>query len=418
MQSAICAKDGFGLMPLSFRPGCLKKLLGHCEFVIDAEFIQIAEEKLSYENVQEVLGSNGQIELVMVDGRRHRLRCAGDHAALASLIQQLAAEYNEYQDYRKNADHKDIDAGMQFFARALDFRARPFVWAADILLTTAAVNHFSDIHLEPIDAESARLTFRAAGQIRQSLQISMQHQSRLLARFKFLAGCHSHIAETAQEGAFHQENFDVRLSTFPTDFGERAALRIITTLAFPDLDALGWPKALVESWRRRLSGKRGLFVISGPVGSGKTTAMYASLGELASSERGLRVVTVEDPVEAKIPGICQASLDTRRDNSLAEAFKHLLRQDPDVIALGEIRDSTCVKEALQAALSGHLILATFHAGSPTEAVDRIKQMGIEDYLVFSGLRGILHLELENVSGKLQPLATYADYQDVRMQKKL
>jgi len=296
---------------------------------------------------------------------------------------------------------------LQLFENCLNFRGLPYVWAVDILLTTAALNHFSDIHLEPLDSSSARLTFRAAGQIRQALDIDLYHQQRLLARLKYLAGCHSHIADSAQEGAFKQDNYDVRLSTFPTDNGERAALRIISAVSFPDIASLGWQSELAKEWMSNLQSNRGLFIISGPVGSGKTTAMYASLSQLADSDSNLRVVTIEDPVEARIHGICQSSLDSTREKDLSIAFKHLLRQDPDVIALGEIRDSACIKEALQAALSGHLILATFHAGSPAEALDRIKQMGVEDYLVFSGLRGILHLELKNNNGRPQPLAKFA-----------
>ncbi len=396
--------DGFGLMPLTFRPGRLKRLLGHSEFSIDAEFVEVSGQRLLYSELLEVSSETGRLNLELADGRRFALRSGHNSSALAALIRQLAAQAREYEAYRSAATGYSLDDCMQLFEKVLGFRALPYVWAAEILLFTAAANHFSDIHLEPVDANASRLTFRAAGKIRQSVDISMYHHQRLLARLKYLAGCHSHISDSAQEGAFRQADFDVRLSTFPTDHGERAALRIITALAFPDVASLGWGAGQAENWLARLQSNRGLFIISGAVGSGKTTAMYATLSELAASDRGLRVVTVEDPVEARIPGICQASLDSTREKDLAVAFKHLLRQDPDVIALGEIRDSACIKEALQAALSGHLILATFHAGSPAEAVDRIRQMGIEDYLVLSGLRGILHLELKNTGSGLQPLA--------------
>ena len=396
-------------MPLTFRPGRIKRLMGHSEFSIDAEFVEIPGQKLFYSDLQEVTVEGAGLKLALADGRSYSLRSAHDSEALAGLIRQLAAQAREYEAYKSSLAAFSIEDSMQLFEKTLGFRALPYVWAANILLTTAAANHFSDIHLEPLNAETARLTFRAAGKIRSSRDIGLNHQQRLLARLKYLAGCHSHIADTAQEGAFRQENFDVRLSTFPTDHGERAALRIITALAFPDVASLGWEAGPADNWLNHLRSNSGLFIISGAVGSGKTTAMYASLSELAVSGKELRVVTIEDPVEAKISGICQASLDSTREKDLAVAFKHLLRQDPDVIALGEIRDSACIREALQAALSGHLILATFHAGSPAQAIDRIKQMGVEDYLVFSGLRGILHLELKHNNGHLQPRASFVAY---------
>lgn len=154
--------------------------------------------------------------------------------------------------------------------------------------------------------------------------------------------------------------------------------------------------------------KRSFYIISGQVGSGKTTAMYAGLSELANRDAQLRVVTIEDPVEARIAGICQSSLDSMKDLGLAQAFKHMLRQDPDVIALGEIRDRECLKEALQAGLSGHRVFATFHAGRGSETIARIKQMGVEDYLVLQGLKGIIHLELKYENGQAQAAAEIID----------
>lgn len=409
LQQQTQENDDFGLMPLVIKPGRLKKLLGHREFVIDAECLLMPGRKLLYSELKDIRVDGRQLNFELVDGKSLALRSAANNPALADLIKQLAGQAREYADYKADPATFDIEDSMCLFAKMLGFRALPYVWAADVLLTTAAVNHFSDIHLEPLDNKLARLTFRAAGKIRQSLDIDLAHQQRLLARLKYLAGCHSHIADTAQEGAFKQDSFDVRLSTFPTDLGERAALRIISALGFPDIESLGWSRDLATNWLQALQNNRGLFIICGPVGSGKTTAMYASLSEISASGEGLRVVTIEDPVEARISGICQSSLDSTREKDLAVAFKHLLRQDPDIIALGEIRDSACIKEALQAALAGHLILATFHAGSPAEALDRIKQMGIEDYLVFSGLRGILHLELKIIEGRLQPMAKFVRY---------
>ena len=233
-----------------------------------------------------------------------------------------------------------------------------------------------------------------------------QHD-RVTARLKHLAGCLAHIADTAQEGAFRHGGISVRVSTFPAGNGERVSLRIISPVRFKKVADLGWSKDVAGKWLENIRGQRGLFIISGPVGSGKTTAMYATLSELSTADNALRVVTVEDPVEAVIPDICQSSLDQLKEKDLSQAFKHLLRQDPNVIALGEIRDVKCIREALQAGLSGHLVLATFHAGSIGEAVDRIRQMGGEDLLILSGLKGIMHLQLRRQNGKIVSEAEFA-----------
>jgi type II secretory ATPase GspE/PulE/Tfp pilus assembly ATPase PilB-like protein len=266
----------------------------------------------------------------------------------------------------------------------------------------AFTQQLSDIHFEPLE-DRVKVSLRCFGEVSSPGEIDSSQYNRLAARIKYLAGCMSHLSDIAQEGAFHDKRtgLDVRVSTFPTDMGERLSMRLIQPLRYRSLDSLGWKSDAAATWRRKISGNAGLFIISGAVGSGKTTALYASLAELAGINSSLRVVTLEDPVEGRVPGICQSSLDSMRDMTLAQAFKHLLRQDPDVIALGEIRDKECLQQALQAGLSGHCVLATFHAGRGRETLERIRQMGIEDYLVLSGLKGILHLELEHKNTVLQ-----------------
>lgn len=412
-SGAVNKGDGFGLIPVSFSPGPLKRLLGHSAFVVDADRIIFGNEatlqEIFFSDVEKITASSNTIEIISVGGSTHKLICGEKAGKLACLVSKLKDEAREFQCLLDAPEPISIESGLAMFARAFAFRALPYVRAAEVLLKTAADNFFSDVHLEPISPERVRVTFRHGGEVGQAAELTRYNHDRLLARLKYLAGCLSHVDDIAQEGAFKQNNFDVRLSTFPTDNGERASLRIITALRYPDIASLGWKKEAVDLWYSQIKVGRGLYIISGPVGSGKTTAMYATLSQLANNEQRLRVVSIEDPVEAAIAGICQSSLDSMKEKNLAAAFKHLLRQDPNVIALGEIRDSGCIKEALQAALSGHLIIATFHAGSIGETIDRIRQMGVEDSLVMSGLRGVLHLNLLRKGASVIPEVHFGSF---------
>ncbi len=412
--------DGFGIMPVSFAPGPLKRLLGHSSFKFEADHICIGSRNhafnLSWADLKSVEARDGKVLLSCVSGKLIELYCGKSADQVAALADRLRNEFLELQHVFSSSTQLSIENGLALFDKCLEFRALPYVRAVDVLLKTASDNCFSDIHLEPVGANRVRVSFRLGGEVRHAADLTHYHHDRLTARLKHLAGCLSHVFDAAQEGAFHQGNFDVRVSTFPAGNGERVSLRLITALRFQKVAALGWPAKTVSTWLDQIRGSRGLFIISGPVGSGKTTAMYATLSELASDGGGQRVVTVEDPVEAAIAGICQSSLDQMKEKDLAAAFKHMLRQDPDIIALGEIRDLKCIKEALQAGLSGHLVLATFHAGSITEALDRIRQMGGDDQLILSGLKGILHLNLLRKQGQIIPEVNFGSFDGHELRK--
>lgn len=420
---AACNKidDGFGLIPVCFVPGPVKRLFGHTTFRFEADRLCVgkgskAVEISWHETATFDVSGSSRVVITCHDGRKFELNCGTRAAQVAALAIRLRDESDEFRRLFSGQNPIAIEQGLTLFLRCLAFRALLYVRAADVLLQTAADNYFTDIHLEPVSADLVRVTFRLGGEVRQACELPRHHHDRLTARLKHLAGCLSHVEDAAQEGAFRQKNFDVRISTFPTGNGERVSLRIITALRFRKVADLGWKSEMAAIWLEQIKTGRGLFIISGPVGSGKTTAMYATLSELASEAGGLRVVTVEDPVEAAIPGICQSSLDQMKEKDLAAAFKHLLRQDPNIVALGEIRDLKCIKEALQAGLSGHLVLATFHAGSITEALDRIRQMGGDDQLVMSGLKGIIHLNLVRRNGEIVPEVDFGTFDGKELRK--
>ncbi len=405
------ADDGFGLVPVCFVPGPVRRMLGRTTFRLEADRVVIdslsSPCEIFLKDVRDIMISRGSIIISSNDAAEHKLNCGRRAPRIFQLLQRLKVENDEFNCFMQQNATVLPYRGFEFMLRCLEFRALPYVRAVEVILKTAADNCLSDVHLEPVASDRVKITFRQAGEIKSGPEMSLFQHDRVTARLKHLAGCLSHIADTAQEGAFRHGGISVRVSTFPAGSGERVSLRIISPVRFKKVADLGWPKGVASTWLENIRGQRGLFIISGPVGSGKTTAMYATLSELSTADNALRVVTVEDPVEAVIPDICQSSLDQLKEKDLSQAFKHLLRQDPNVIALGEIRDVKCIREALQAGLSGHLVIATFHAGSIGEATDRIRQMGGEDLLVLSGLKGILHLQLRRQNGIIVSDAEFA-----------
>ena len=399
--------DGFGILPWNYEPGFFKRLFGHVPFTVSAEDIVYKDKKgilkqIEYELVESVEQKSNELKIV-AEGETHTLK-ADNAAALCELIKKIVDEDKEYSEFIKLNDMLP-DVGIAYFKRAFRYRGDPYASAADFILYTCIRNDFTDLHFEP-QPEFVKISYRCNGKLKYWNKIDTDNYNHLLARMKYMFGCNSQITDKAQEGSYSCIRHDVRLSTFPTDNGERTSLRFISTIKFPTIKSLGWPAEACDKWLKLVTSEPGLYIITGSVGSGKTTAMYATISELlAANNDCIRAVTIEDPVEANIEGICQSSLDPKVEKNLASAFKHLLRQDPDVIAIGEIRDAECITEALQAGLSGHMVLATFHAGSAEDAIDRIKMMAAGNELILSGLKGILHLKLTYTGETACPFPT-------------
>ena len=215
----------------------------------------------------------------------------------------------------------------------------------------------------------------------------------VVARLKVLAELLTYRTDVPQEGRIRgvPGEVEMRLCTFPTFFGEKAVVRMFAGPGrFLRLDDLGLPGEVRDELSHVLDETSGAIILAGPAGSGKTTTIYACLRELAARSRGERsLATLEDPIESVVPGVAQAQVNPAAGLTLESGLKSLLRQDPEVIAIGEIRDKATAEIALQAALTGHLILTTFHAGSACEVIGRLLDMGIEPYAIRSGLRAVV-----------------------------
>lgn len=268
--------------------------------------------------------------------------------------------------------------------------------AVDAVLRLAREARASDVHLQPGPGGLA-VSWRVDGVLQPVGTLPASLSPNVVARLKVLADLLTYRTDVPQEGRIRTTPGapETRVSTFPTLHGERAVVRLFAAEGRHLRPAdLGYPDEVREGLCELLGETGGMIVFAGPAGSGKTTSMYACLRELAAETAGRRcLVTLEDPIEVAVPGVSQSQVNGAAGLTLDSGLKSLLRQDPEVIGVGEIRDASTAGTAFQAALSGHLVLTTFHAGTAAEAIGRLSDMGIEPYILRSGLRAIVSQRL-------------------------
>ena len=261
------------------------------------------------------------------------------------------------------------------------------------LLALAREHSASDVHLVPEEGgKSLRLLWRIDG-VLQDVALLDSSGPNIVARLKVLAELLTYRTDVPQEGRIRTGGDDVemRVSTFPTVHGEKAVVRLfVGSGRFRVLEDLGLPADIDAEFRRLLTLTAGALLVAGPAGSGKTTTLYAALRHvLRASPHPRSICTLEDPVEALIPGVSQSHVKPESEFTYATGLRSLMRQDPEVIMVGEIRDRDTAATVFQAALTGQLVLSSFHAGSAAEAVGRLLDLDVEPYLLRSGLLGVL-----------------------------
>jgi general secretion pathway protein E len=267
----------------------------------------------------------------------------------------------------------------------------PIIRMLNALLTQAAKDGASDIHIEPYERSSA-VRFRVDGTLREVVQPNKALHAALISRLKIMAELDIAEKRLPQDGRISLRiggrAVDVRVSTLPSAHGERAVLRLLDKgEAKFSLESLGMDGDVLSKFDRLIQQPHGIVLVTGPTGSGKTTTLYASLGRIDTSTTN--VLTVEDPVEYELAGIGQTQVNPKIDLTFAKALRAILRQDPDTIMIGEIRDFETAQIAIQASLTGHLVLATLHTNDAPSAVTRLTDMGVEPFLLSSSLLGVL-----------------------------
>ena len=272
-----------------------------------------------------------------------------------------------------------------------DINSSPVVVLVTSLVEQAVRQRASDIHVEA-EADRVRVRFRVDGVLFTSATYDLRLLNAIVARIKVISGLDISEKRKPQDGRFtanvdHRE-YEVRVSTLPTVYGEKCVLRLNQKKALlRTKKALGLSDEEIETFDRILRNPNGIVLVTGPTGSGKSTTLYAALNELNSDM--VNIVTVEDPVEANIEGINQVQVNTKANLTFANALRSILRQDPDIIMIGEIRDGETASIAVQAAITGHLVVSTLHTNDTASSVTRLLDMGVESYLIADSVVGII-----------------------------
>ena len=267
----------------------------------------------------------------------------------------------------------------------------PIIRMLNALLTQAARDGASDIHIEPYERHSS-VRFRVDGSLRDVVQPNRALHAALISRLKIMAELDIAEKRLPQDGRISlrigTRAVDVRVSTLPSAHGERAVLRLLDKSgAKLSLESVGMQGDALSRFEHLVTQPHGIILVTGPTGSGKTTTLYAALERLDT--RGQNIMTVEDPIEYELAGVGQTQVNPKIDLTFAKALRAILRQDPDIIMIGEIRDFETAQIAIQASLTGHLVLATGHTNAAPSTVTRLMDMGVEPFLLSSSLLGVL-----------------------------
>jgi len=310
---------------------------------------------------------------------------ANAYAGAGGDAAQVIDEYESDLDLAKLM--LDIPAVEDLLASTDD---APVIRMINALLTQALREGASDIHIEPFEQISV-VRFRIDGTLRDLVEPARALHGAIVSRLKIMAQLDIAEKRLPQDGRIALrvagKPVDVRVSTIPTGHGERVVLRLLDKQAGRlDLTQLGMDAATLAHMDRLIKEPHGIVLVTGPTGSGKTTTLYAALSRLDTA--ALNIMTVEDPIEYDLDGISQTPINARIDMSFARALRTILRQDPDVVMIGEIRDLETAQIAVQASLTGHLVFATLHTNDAVSAVTRLVDMGVEPFLLASSLIGV------------------------------
>jgi general secretion pathway protein E len=336
--------------------------------------------------IAEVSRRFGRIALRRMDRTELDAAIASAYSGGGGDASQVADEFDANLDLTKLL--QDVPAIEDLLESSDD---APVIRMINALLTQSLREGASDIHIEPFEQTSV-VRFRIDGTLRDVIRPRKAIHASLISRIKIMSQLDIAEKRLPQDGRITLrvggKPVDVRVSTLPTGHGERAVLRLLDKEAGKlDLSHLGMSADLLPQFDALISQPHGIVLVTGPTGSGKTTTLYAALSRLNATTTN--ILTVEDPIEYDLAGVGQTQVNARIDMSFAKALRAILRQDPDVIMIGEIRDLETAQIAVQASLTGHLVLATLHTNDAAAAVTRLLDMGIEPFLLSSSLLGVM-----------------------------
>lgn len=311
------------------------------------------------------------------------------HDDLTAAIDRFCRADDEIDDLAsafEEEHNQQVDTDLTAMGDALEDDA-PIVRFVNLLVTQAIQDRASDIHIEPTEKD-LRVRYRIDGVLHEMQRSPKQIQSGVISRLKIMSDIDIAERRKPQDGRMsvthNGRKIDLRVATLPTVWGEKVVMRILdNSTASLDLRDLSFLEENYETYQESYHKPYGMILVTGPTGSGKSTTLYATLNAVSKPE--INVITVEDPVEYRLPGINQVQVNPKAGLTFAGALRSILRSDPDVVLLGEIRDHETAQIAIEAALTGHLVLSTLHTNDAPSAVTRLTEMGIEPFLVGSAL---------------------------------
>lgn len=316
-------------------------------------------------------------------------------ASESSILKAIDRIYGKEQAEKAVQDFKkefQSEASNELPSEILEeVQNAPAVRFVNSIIEQAIKNRASDIHFEPTEKD-LRIRFRIDGQLTEAMRTIKSTHAPVVTRVKIMANMNIAERRLPQDGRFefvsNEKNIDVRVSSLPTVFGEKLVLRLLDKENFVmTKEQLGFDKEDLVLFDKLIKRPYGIVLLTGPTGSGKTTTLYAMLKEL--NKPNVNIITVEDPVEYSIEGINQVQVNEKAGLTFATALRSILRQDPDVIMIGEIRDTETAEIAIRSAITGHLVLSTLHTNDAAGAMTRLIDMGIEPYLVSSAVVGVI-----------------------------
>ena len=370
------------------------------QYPIDPEIVQLVPKEIAKRyQVMPIRSEGNQLFIAMADPMDYfameELRMATGYQIVPAIatkdaLQRTIAKYYDLQESLEEAMGELLPEEDVEEAGITDDDS-PVVRLVNQIISNAVTQRASDIHFDPQELE-LKIRYRIDGILITERTLPKHMQNLIIARLKIMANLNITESRVPQDGRIKMTvNFkpiDLRISTLPSVYGEKVVMRILDlSNALESFDKLGFSKENEEAFRKMIHRPNGIVLITGPTGSGKSSTLYAALNQLNNEE--VNIITVEDPVEYRLAGINQVQVNEAVGMTFAASLRSILRQDPDIIMVGEIRDFETAQITIRASLTGHLVLSTLHTNSAVAAITRLADMGIEPFLIASSLTGVV-----------------------------